>query len=85
MTFSKSNSIANINIDKDHNMKHTLHRGRRIFDKCQSVSNINMNEITSDDFVEEMTEIKLQQSASLQYNSVIEELKARASPRRINT
>ena len=85
MTLSKSNSIANINIGKDHNMKNTLHRGKRYLEKCQSTSNINVNENSNDDLVEEISEIKLQQSASLHYNSVIEELKAKASPRRINT
>ena len=69
-------------------MKHALCEGRRYLEKYKSTSNINLiensNNDDDDDLVTEMSEIELQQSASLHYNSVIEELKAKSSPHRIN-
>ena len=86
ITLNKRNSIANINSGKDHDARYSLHGDRRYLEKYQSTSNVNLIANSTDDnyFVEEMSEIELQQSASLHYNSVIEELKAKSSPSRMN-
>jgi len=82
IAFNRSNSVSVLNVGKEH-IKHTQYRGRRYLVKCQSTSNLNLNKSSNnDDHMEEMSEIKLQQSASLNYNSVLAELKAKASPLR---